>query len=193
MLSLCRTMISREEAEIITIALAALLRSGGFSQKTAKGNDDRRNDAAQRNVAGEGEQQSTNMQQRNQQALGASARKAPAAVATPLPPLKRSHTVNMCPRIAQKAATAARRKIVRLSMICGEASYRLAGMSPDDKAARSRQPEGKLDRDIRPSARREPGSQWPAPSNRCAQHWSRQYCRCRSCGRPAPRKMRTSR
>src|SRR5277367_6212267 len=37
----------------------------------------------------------------------ASARKTPNAVATPLPPLNPSHTVYICPRIAQIAATAA--------------------------------------------------------------------------------------
>ena len=43
-------------------------------------------------------------------ALGASARKTPSPVATPLPPLKRNHTVKMCPMMAQRADTAASRK-----------------------------------------------------------------------------------
>src|ERR1019366_2182467 len=42
-------------------------------------------------------------------AVGAMLRNAPTAVATPLPPLKRSHTGYMWPRIANNAARAANR------------------------------------------------------------------------------------
>ena len=131
MLSLCRAITSADEA-VITNRIGAVLRSAGLSHKTSQGN------AAAATMLPKETYRATaktmaNKRSESSRHFGASATNAPAAVATPLPPLKRSHTGNMCPRSAQKAATAASRKIVRLSIICGEESYRLAGTSPTVK------------------------------------------------------------
>src|ERR1035441_730830 len=118
MLSLCRTITSADEA-VITNRIGAVLRSAGLSHRPNQGND-----AAATMLPKETYRVSAktiaNNRSESSRHFGASATNAPAAVATPLPPLKRSHTVNMCPRIAQNAATAASRKMVRLSIICGE-------------------------------------------------------------------------
>ena len=89
--------------------IGTVVRSGGLSHQTNNGKCRGGHNAAQGNVTGD-EHNQNEEHQHNQQARGASAMNAPAAVATPLPPLKRSHTVNMWPRMATKAASAANRK-----------------------------------------------------------------------------------
>ena len=117
MLSLCRTMISSDEAAISS-RIGAVVRSGRAEPPHEQRKCRRRNHAAQRNVARQCNDDHEQHESDNSMARGASAANAPTAVATPLPPLKRSQTVNMCPRMAQKAASAASRKTVRLSITC---------------------------------------------------------------------------
>ena len=93
MLSLWRTMISREEAAISNMTGAVA--NGRIQPPRGKGKHGCSHHAAQRNVPRERDDSHENSSSATSTAVGASARNAPTAVATPLPPLKRSQTGNM--------------------------------------------------------------------------------------------------
>ena len=163
MLGWCLTMMS--SATMICTAMKNAGRVAADQEPGKDGKAGRAEDGGERDVAGDGEHDG---EQRDggQRRPGAATRKTPKPVATPLPPRNLSHTGNMWPRTAKRAARAS-------TLRCGTMGSTGAGDRQRPAARRWRL-----------SARRAGRWRRPGPCRRNAARWWRRCCRCRRCGCP---------
>ena len=135
-------------------------------QQLVERREHRRHDRRQRRIAKERRDDDPGGQRRQRPASGLSASSTPAAVATPLPPLKRKNTGHRWPRNAASPTSAT---------------------VPSPRPKRGAEQQRQQHRHVALQRIEQPASARPRPCCPSAARWSRRGCPSRRCaGRPGP-------